>query len=156
MQGLEVILPEGFTGIVLRGDANGKASDDDGSWSTKKDSTKARTRGKRRAAVGTRKSAKAMEIEDDEECDVQVDQSIVAAHDAGDDDTVRTLTPTGQFSSFILWNPDIPVDEGRDEYLRSLTEWVSLAAEVCPQFLVVKSCDCTKSDENEQIHHIDD
>ena len=42
----------------------------------------------------------------------------------------RTFKPTGQFSSFVLWSPDLPVDPSRDEYLRSLTEWTKLAAEV--------------------------
>lgn len=43
---------------------------------------------------------------------------------------VKVLVPTGRFDSFMLWNPDIPVDEGKDEYLRSLTEWIALAAEI--------------------------
>ncbi|KAH9971005.1 hypothetical protein BGW80DRAFT_1325058, partial [Lactifluus volemus] len=37
----------------------------------------------------------------------------------------------GRFDSFVLWHPDNPVDEGKDEYLRSLSEWVNIAAEVC-------------------------
>jgi len=37
----------------------------------------------------------------------------------------------GKFQRFTLWHPDIPVDEARDEYVRSLKEWVALASEVC-------------------------
>ena len=42
----------------------------------------------------------------------------------------RTLTLASTFSSFVVWNPDIPVDEGRDEYIRSLNEWIKLSAMV--------------------------
>ena len=47
----------------------------------------------------------------------------------------RTLNPTAQFSSFVLWNPDFPVDLSRDEYLRSLTVWTKLAEEVSVSIL---------------------
>ena len=43
---------------------------------------------------------------------------------------VRVLKPTARFDSFVLWHPDIPVDEGKDEYLRSLSEWTNIASEV--------------------------
>lgn len=43
---------------------------------------------------------------------------------------VRRMEVAATFSSFVLWNADVPVDAGRDEYLRSLTEWTSLAAVV--------------------------
>ena len=42
---------------------------------------------------------------------------------------------TVPFSSFVLWNPDFPVDLLRDEYLRSLTEWTKLAEEVSVSIL---------------------
>jgi hypothetical protein len=38
----------------------------------------------------------------------------------------RTLTPQAFFPSLTLWNPDGPVDEGRDEYCRALGEWMRL------------------------------
>ena len=47
----------------------------------------------------------------------------------------RILKLTAQFSSFILWNPDFPVDLSRDEYLRFLTEWTKLAEEVSVSIL---------------------
>lgn len=59
--------------------------------------------------------------------------------DNGDDDgdgevpnkhPVRRLVPHAQFSSFTLWHQDRPVDKGRDEYCRTLTEWFALSHEV--------------------------
>lgn len=38
----------------------------------------------------------------------------------------RTLLPQATFESFTIWSPDGPLDQGRDEYCRSLTEWVTL------------------------------
>ncbi len=43
---------------------------------------------------------------------------------------VRVLKPSARFDSFVLWHPDIPVDEEMDECLRSLSEWVNIASEV--------------------------
>ena len=43
---------------------------------------------------------------------------------------VRQLIPTPTFLPFTIWSPDIPVDEGKDEYIRCLIEWTKLAAEV--------------------------
>jgi len=48
----------------------------------------------------------------------------------------RTLQPTSRFSSFMLWHPDIPVDEGRDEYYGALNEWVAIAHAVSSPFCV--------------------
>jgi hypothetical protein len=42
----------------------------------------------------------------------------------------KLLVPTGTFSSFVLWNPDISVDEGKDEYMRTLKEWIDISSEV--------------------------
>jgi ribonuclease H2 subunit C len=112
MQGSKVELPSGYAGVIMAGEGapgTGKAS------ALKKIQrvVKAKTRGtKTRASRNTAR--------DDEEMD----------EDAENGGSSRTLLPTAQFSSFVLWHPDIPVDSGRDEYLRSLTEWVRLADEV--------------------------
>lgn len=37
------------------------------------------------------------------------------------------LTPTAQFSSFVLWHPDTLGREKDDEYVRSLDEWTKLS-----------------------------
>ncbi|KAH9017230.1 hypothetical protein EDB85DRAFT_2017430, partial [Lactarius pseudohatsudake] len=43
---------------------------------------------------------------------------------------VRVLKPSARFDSFVLWHPNIPVNEEMDEYLRSLSEWVNIASEI--------------------------
>jgi hypothetical protein len=50
--------------------------------------------------------------------------------DGGVGGSRRTLKPVARFSSLVVWNPDIPVDEGRDEYLRALGEWTRIASDV--------------------------
>ena len=49
---------------------------------------------------------------------------------ASDEGPTRFLEPVSTFASFVLWNPDIPANDGRDEYVRSLREWTKLVAEV--------------------------
>jgi hypothetical protein len=72
------------------------------------------------------------------------DASEAQAGDSEDSATpaVRVLRPSATFSSFVLWNADIAVDEGKDEYLRTITEWMDLAAEVgCLYFWIpYRSC----------------
>ncbi|THU94214.1 hypothetical protein K435DRAFT_779493 [Dendrothele bispora CBS 962.96] len=46
---------------------------------------------------------------------------------SGENEMTKTLEPTSTFSSFVLWHPDIPVDEGSDEYYGALNEWVAIA-----------------------------
>ena len=54
----------------------------------------------------------------------------------GPDDSVdegiplRKLIPQSTFSSITLWHADRAVDETRDEYYRTLTEWMALSHEV--------------------------
>ena len=43
---------------------------------------------------------------------------------------LRKLIPQSTFSSFTLWHSDRAVDETRDEYYRTLTEWMALSHEV--------------------------
>ena len=42
-----------------------------------------------------------------------------------------TLDASMQFSSFVLWHPDIPVDTGKDEYFGTISEWMKVAQAVC-------------------------
>jgi len=72
----------------------------------------------------TRKASR-MDVDEDVDIDMGKGRS-----QEGEHEPVRTLNPTGSFSSFVLWNPDLPVDEAKDEYLRSLNEWTQLAEEV--------------------------
>ncbi|KDQ61812.1 hypothetical protein JAAARDRAFT_76740 [Jaapia argillacea MUCL 33604] len=108
VHGLTIDLPEGYGGIVLQS-PDTKVDKDD----------------KRKDANGSekpRRSARRMEVDEEDGLDdIHEDSASVP---------VRTLELTGTFSSFVLWHPDIPVDDGKDEYVRALTEWTSLAAEV--------------------------
>ena len=108
VHGVEVALPKGYGGIVLRGDANDKAH----TYSST--ASKANCRSIRRPR---RQPAREDELD-------EVSPEDVDGHPA------RVLKPTARFDSFVLWHPVIPVDEGKDEYLRSLTEWTSIASEV--------------------------
>ena len=108
VHGVEVALPKGYVGIVLRGDAN----DNPRPYPSKSSKTK--------YFPARRSRRKPTEEEELDEVSPEDEDARPA----------RVLKPTARFDSFVLWNPDIPVDEGRDEYLRSLSEWTSIASEV--------------------------
>ncbi|KAI0047386.1 ribonuclease H1 small subunit [Auriscalpium vulgare] len=105
IHGVEIALPSGYTGLVLRGDRDLRG--------------KVVTSVPSKSAGGRSSRRKAAQREEEEAEEAETN-----------DEPVRVLKPSAQFSSFVLWHPDRPVDEGRDEYLRSLTEWIDLAAEV--------------------------
>jgi Ribonuclease H2 non-catalytic subunit (Ylr154p-like) len=109
VHGVEVTLPKGYAGIVLRGDTNDRAHPYPSTAS----------KSKRRPVRNTRRKP----IEDEELDEMSLDDE--------EKPPVRALKPTARFDSFILWHPDIPVDEGKDEYFRSLSEWTNIASEVC-------------------------
>ena len=118
MSGLQVDLPEGYGGLVFRvPDAH------EHEWANaRNDATSDRKRASRaRRLTDSVKNDDEGLHEDNVEEDTQMHE---------DDEHRRILRPTATFSSFVLWNPDIPVNEGRDEYLLSLTEWTKLSAEV--------------------------
>ena len=117
--GATVDLPEGYGGIVLRaeGDQRGKGKTADGSKNQGSKSKQGR--------LGRKPSR----IDVDEDVEMDEGEGLLQQEDE-DSGPVRTLNPIGTFSSFVLWNPDLPVDEVKDEYLRSLNEWIRLAAEV--------------------------
>lgn len=48
----------------------------------------------------------------------------------GEEIPLRKLIPQSTFSSIMLWHADRAVDETRDEYYRTLTEWMALSHEV--------------------------
>jgi hypothetical protein len=110
IHGFQVQLPEGYTGLVLR--SSGEHADAAINSSAKP--RQRATRGKQASRAGM-----------DEQEEVQARFVAIEDHEPS-----RSLVPDAQFSSFILWNADIPVDDGRDEYLRSLSEWVKLSAQV--------------------------
>jgi hypothetical protein len=46
------------------------------------------------------------------------------------EEQVDKLEVTGTFREFVLWNADAPIDEGSDEYLMAIHEWVNIVTEV--------------------------
>jgi Ribonuclease H2 non-catalytic subunit (Ylr154p-like) len=111
VHGVEVALPKGYVGIILRGDADGRTC-------TAAGNAKRRPTWQPREipAEGYMHDTPGMLLDED--------------------GPMRMLRPTARFDAFVLWHPDIAVDEGKDEYLRSLSEWVNISAEVrvsdCP------------------------
>lgn len=119
VRGTRISVPDGYTGVVLVGAAVNKAK-------------QASPPPGRRTA---RRSGRVIHVdEDDEPQDVDMDDAGEGADADGQGEEeggpTRTLTLASVFSSFTVWNPDIPVDEGRDEYIRSLNEWTKLSAMV--------------------------
>ncbi|KAI9062724.1 hypothetical protein FKP32DRAFT_1677230 [Trametes sanguinea] len=122
MHGLRVDLPAGYLGVVLRApDGNTSASS---SRTAEERGQRSRANAKP-AGRATRRAKRAEEAVEDAEEGV-LDMGAAQVHEG----PTRVLSPAAQFSSFVLWHPDIPVDESRDEYIRSLTEWTKLAAEI--------------------------
>ncbi|KAH9893206.1 ribonuclease H2, subunit C [Cubamyces lactineus] len=125
MHGLRVPLPEGYTGLVLR--APDSRKDKGTSFPARENGEESNKRSKSKTSGRTTRRAK--RIQDEVEAD-EDDREPDAPMETLDERPARTLQPTAEFTSFVLWHPDIPVDEGRDDYLRSLTEWTKLAAEI--------------------------
>ncbi|GLB41528.1 putative ribonuclease H2 non-catalytic subunit (Ylr154p-like) [Lyophyllum shimeji] len=124
IQGLKVPLPEGYVGVVLRGDGTANAGGQSrGTKGTRKGKATATARGR-----VTRSKTRTPDDEDrGEEDSMDVDHGNGVHHALLDEEAVRTLTVSSQFSSFVLWHADHPVDEHRDDYVRALTEWTRLA-----------------------------
>ncbi|KAH7910468.1 ribonuclease H2, subunit C [Hygrophoropsis aurantiaca] len=142
VRGQAVELPKGYGGIVLQAPkfgtgksvGGGKEWDDDKkkeSRSLRKPKSKPKSKGR-----SARNSAKVIDVDDegDEAMEGNADSDnngdLKEADGSFLETDIRTLKPTSIFSSFVLWTPDIPVDDGKDEYLRSLTEWTRLAVEI--------------------------
>lgn len=117
VRGTKIDLPAGFAGVTL---SSLDSTPSESSTSALAENGR-RTRSNK-APLSQRARQAAEELEEDAEAGMPVDEV--------DQGPVKVLQATGTFSSFMLWHPDIPVDEGRDEYVRSLTEWTKIAAEV--------------------------
>jgi hypothetical protein len=105
VHGVEVALPKGYVGTILRGDGDGQTY----------------------TAAGRAKRRPTWQLREIPAEGCMYDAPGILLDEEG---PVRMLRPTARFDSFVLWHPDIPVDEGKDEYLRSLSEWVNISAEV--------------------------
>ena len=117
IRGTRIPVPDGYTGVVLVGaDVN----------KTKQASPPPPPPGRR----ASRRSGRVIHV-DEEPQDVEMDDSGEGAdadcQEEEEEAPTRTLTLASTFPSFVVWNPDIPVDEGRDEYIRSLDEWIKLS-----------------------------
>ena len=123
MYGQAVDVPNGYGGLVLQAPLDSKGVDkEDAEAASKSLSQKAKPKSKTRAATRRSKRATVDDIADEPE-----------RGDDGDIDPpplARKLVPSSTFTSFMLWTPDRPLDEGRDEYARALVEWTHLATEV--------------------------
>ncbi len=92
MHGVEVMLPKGYVGIVLRGDAS------DGAHPHPPTGSKSRRRPERNSGRKPTEEEEMDEVSPEDE----------------DQRPVRVLKPTVRFDSFVLWHPDdILVDEGK-------------------------------------------
>ncbi|KAG1812859.1 ribonuclease H2 non-catalytic subunit-domain-containing protein [Suillus subaureus] len=138
VHGRTVDLPQGYGGIVLSAPSSDINSQGDDIGTVE---TIAQTRRKSRA---TRTCSRQMETDKDDAVDADHDDSRVE---------IRRLTPVSKFSSLTVWSPDIPVDEGKDEYLRSLTEWTKLAAESLGLDLVAYSSICVTRNNTMPAQH---
>ncbi|TFK82269.1 hypothetical protein K466DRAFT_666604 [Polyporus arcularius HHB13444] len=120
MHGVMVDLPDGYAGIVLRAPDDKKGKGVASNRPTEEEKPVSKGRSTRRS----KRAQEAVKVEDEE---MDVGDMPGTASEEG---PTRVLEPVSTFSSFLLWHPDIPVNDGRDEYVRSLKEWTRLAAEI--------------------------
>ncbi|KAG8834256.1 hypothetical protein FRC17_009265 [Serendipita sp. 399] len=62
--------------------------------------------------------------------EVDVQRTKPAMEDAAPPAEKKVFQVKASFDTFKLWHQDVPVNPGQDEYIRSLNEWISLAAEI--------------------------
>lgn len=132
--GLKVQIPEGYIGVVLRADAENSSGQDDVSTSRSKRVRQVASRRKsQRRKRGGRQFPEVIDVDGA----IQIDEDVNLNGDIYDNDdptnepaNKRIMQPLATFTSFVVWNPDISVDEGKDEYIRALKEWTRITAEV--------------------------
>lgn len=110
VHGLEVSLPEGYTGIILRAPPTNKPAPV--RQSMRESSRRSGRRGRQAA------------VEEDEDDEMNGDE------ERQEEEPQRILTPAYSFDKLTLWHPDNAVDISRDEYFRALSEWTKLGAAV--------------------------
>ncbi|KAG8932725.1 hypothetical protein FRC02_000689 [Tulasnella sp. 418] len=135
IHGIEVELPKGYGGVVLRVEGNDdtkikvgdkRKRDDDDSMASK---AKKKVKGIiKNAGRLTRKRSKTVtEVDEDEEMGDANEEEVQADSMGVENVTTKTFAPTATFSKLVIWNADRRVDEGRDEYTRALREWPRMA-----------------------------
>ncbi|KAG6917099.1 hypothetical protein DXG01_003919 [Tephrocybe rancida] len=116
IQGLKVPVPEGYMGVVLRADdASGSQMRANQGRGPERKTAQTNRTGKRETRSSRSAEARG---EYDEQEDEMMDIN---------EEEIQTLSVASRFSNFVVWQADHPVDEGRDEYLRSVNEWTQLA-----------------------------
>jgi len=75
------------------------------------------------------KQQEEVKLEDEEEAHIMEVEEPPPPEDKLEEQ-IDKLEVTGTFKEFVLWNADVPVEEGRDEYLMAIHEWVNIATEV--------------------------
>jgi Ribonuclease H2 non-catalytic subunit (Ylr154p-like) len=131
VHGLQVDVPAGYVGLVLRVENEAKGQADSANVMAEKSRASTATPKRKTKAGGrvTRNSSQIIDVDGEDDTGSVAPAGSDAGVDAQEENmTRRTLKPTDKFSSFVLWHPDNPVDEGQDEYFRSLTEWTRLAS----------------------------
>ncbi|KAF8586466.1 hypothetical protein K439DRAFT_1408866 [Ramaria rubella] len=133
MQGITIDLPEGYSGLIFTTEgADSELPQGKGKAAARlaaHDKRQVHTKGKAKKSKRTTRSSTYDDTNaEEEDMDTNVDGESVA--DSNDAELIKTLRPTAHFSSFTLWNADVDVDEGRDEYLRFLSEYQQLLAEI--------------------------
>ena len=123
LHGLSVDLPHGYSGIVLKPE---ELQSEKGAAGAPPKRLALANNERRKSRRSTRSSTRASIDNVDGGGNVPMEQETLD----GDEGVIQTLCPTAKFSNFTLWNADVDVDEGRDEYLRTLSEYQHLLAEV--------------------------
>ena len=126
MRGTKVDLPDGYMGIVLRVPEDKKGKGGASAVKVQEEEERPKAKAKGRATRRSKRVQEVIEVQDEDDAMDGGESGEVGVPEG----PVRVLQPVSTFPSFMLWHPDNPVDEGRDEYMRSLKEWTRLAAEV--------------------------
>ena len=134
IQGLEMRLPDGYGGIVLG--AGGMKNSINGSVDRKLPKRTGKN-GKGRSTRRTRSSKIPIDEIEEEQKNEDDDLDQLDQQPLNGVGEIKLLKPTHAFSSLVIWNPDIAVDEGSDEYIRALNEWTALASEVSLVFYLL-------------------
>ena len=123
IQGVNVDIPDGYSGIVFKTEELGMGKETDVP-PKRLASAKGKQRKGRRTTRGSYRNVD--NVDGDGDGDINMEGPALKE----DNGVMQTLLPMAKFSSLTLWNADIDVDEGRDEYLRTLSEYQRLLHEV--------------------------
>ena len=115
IHGLTVDVPTGYTGLLLQHDDPSPQPPSH---------PPAESRVKNRVLNNPKNHTIENDSVENTNEDFEMDEELVETT------SLRKLIPQSTFSSITLWHADRAVDETRDEYYRTLTEWMALSHEV--------------------------